>query len=103
MIIYIIHVGYAVTKSDLVFNFFTMICCNSEQSCSSGIYFYSSGQEILYFVLVINQSVHYLDKFYYSKMRHFRIIKSLVGVYRREQHVRYCYEHTTSVTCFGLH
>jgi hypothetical protein len=31
------------------------------------------------------------------------LFQSLVGVYRRTQHVKYCYEHTTSVTCFGLH
>jgi hypothetical protein len=27
----------------------------------------------------------------------------LVAVYRRTQHFKYCYEHTTSATCFGLH
>jgi hypothetical protein len=31
------------------------------------------------------------------------LFQSLVGVYRRTQHVKYCYEHTISATCFGLH
>jgi hypothetical protein len=31
------------------------------------------------------------------------LFQSLVGVYRLTQHVRYCYKHTTSATCFGLH
>jgi hypothetical protein len=31
------------------------------------------------------------------------LFQSLVGVYRWTQHVKYCYEQTTLVTCFGLH
>jgi hypothetical protein len=30
------------------------------------------------------------------------LFQSSIAVYRQTQHVKYCYEHTTSATCFGL-